>query len=231
MKNIASQGIIKMLLGAAIGFIVIYFVLGWGSNINIEELGLELTIAFLAITVALLLYSFISYLKIKRDAKRELSGEAEDELEKTQYNRFNNTLLAVNSALYSSTLQLAIVALTDVPNILIFITLGLLVLSVALTTIYSGVLQSVYPQRDLPEIGDKNYAQKLFAASDEGERHIMLQGLHSSFKTLNMLLFFVLFIQIGYSVVSGVSQLFAISCIVIVLIASNVQYHLKIKSK
>ena len=67
--------------------------------------------------------------------------------------------------------------------------------------------------------------------SDEGERHVMLQGIYKAFTSINSLLFFAVLALIGYSVISGVSQLFGIFSILLILMVINVQYMLNIRNK
>src|SRR5690606_41275333 len=49
------------------------------------------------------------------------------------------------------------------------------------TTLFrSGLMKNMYPERDLPSITDKKYAEKLLNVSDDGEKHIMLGGLYKT---------------------------------------------------
>lgn len=67
--------------------------------------------------------------------------------------------------------------------------------------------------------------------SDEGEHHIILNGLYGSFRSLNVLLLLAILFLIAYSVISGVSQLMAIFLIVFILVITNTQYMLTIRNK
>ncbi|GLC90330.1 DUF3169 family protein [Lysinibacillus piscis] len=221
----------KMLLGAIAGFIVAYGVMHLKFDVNMPAMGFEFTIIFMIITMILISFSLIGYMKVKGDAKKQLVGDAQDELETLQYKRSSDTMIASNTAIYFSTLMLAIVSLTDVPNIFIFISLGLVLVSIVLNTIYANLGKSLQPERNWPSVNDKDYAKKILAISDEGERHVILQGLYGAFASLNGLLLLAIFILIGYSAVSGVSQLLAIFIIVFILIITNTQYMLTIRNK
>lgn len=124
--------------------------------------------------------------------------------------------------------------ITVITEQLIFIqilSIPVILLALASVPLVGNYIKYAYPNREFPSYNDKKYAKKLFELSDEGERHIMLQGLYSAFSTTNVLLSGSLLLLMFYSVASGESQLFAILIIAIILVIVNTQYFLKIRNR
>src|SRR5690606_15958658 len=100
------------------------------------------------------------------------------------------------------------------------------------TTLFrSGLMKNMYPERDLPSITDKKYAEKLLNVSDDGEKHIMLGGLYKTHITMNSLLLGAIVLLLFYSIASDSSQLFSIFIIVGILAITNTQYQFSIRNK
>ncbi|HLQ98330.1 MAG TPA: DUF3169 family protein, partial [Candidatus Dormibacteraeota bacterium] len=68
-------------------------------------------------------------------------------------------------------------------------------------------------------------------ASDEGERHVMLEGLYKTFNMMNGTLFIGLIVLMMYSISTGDGQIFGMIIIAAVLIISNVKYVTSIRDK
>lgn len=221
----------KMLLGAVAGFLIMYVLMGFQFDLTIPFLSFELIVIIMTLSILLTTFSLFGYAKIKSEAKKQVTGDEEDERDVRLYKLHNDIMLATNLSLYFSTFMLALIAVTDQPNTFVFISLALILTSISLNFVYSSLIHTIYPDRDLPSVNDKQYAQKLLESSDEGERHIMLEGMYRAYTSLNALLFFAVFVLIAYSVISGVSQLFGIFLIVLILIITNTQYMLTIRNK
>lgn len=226
-----KKNIGKILASAAAGFILMYLLLDLRFDVNISLISFELTIIFLTISLLLIIFSILGYLKIKSEVKKDVKGNEEDERDARLYRLYGDVTLAANIAMYFSTLLLAIVALTDQHNVFVFISLAIILVSISLNYVYSELIKTIYPERNLPSVNDKQYAKKLLDSSDEGERHIMLQGMYRAFTSFNALLFFAVLLLIAYSVISGVSQLFGIFIIILILVITNTQYMLTIRNK
>ncbi len=221
----------KMLAGAVAGFLIMYFLMGFQFNVNIPFPSFELTIIIMVLSILLIIFSLFGYAKIKSEVKKQVSGDEEDERDVRLYKLYSDIMLAANLSLYFSTFMLALIAVTDQPNAFVFISLALILTSVSLNFVYSSLVHTVYPNRNLPSANDKQYAKKLLECSDEGERHIMLEGMYRAYTSLNALLFFAVLALIAYSIISGVSQLFGIFLIILILIITNTQYMLAIRNK
>ena len=134
-------------------------------------------------------------------------------------------------ALVLSIVSLGAAVITEQPIWLVIVTGAAIAVATLLSTVLPAMIKVLYPDRDLPNVAEKDYAKKLLAASDEGERHVMLEGLYRTFKTLNVTLLSALLLLIIYSVGTGVSQLFAIFVIALILIIANAQYLFSIRNK
>lgn len=221
----------KMLIGAVTGFVVMYVLLGFELDVNISFMPFEWMMMFMVVSILLLLFSVVGYTKIKAEAKKSVRGEEEDEREVRQSKRYGDITLATSIAMYLSLAMLALVAVTPQHNAFVFISLALVLISFSSNMIYSELAKMIYPHRNFPSVNDKHYAKKLMEMSDEGERYVMLQGMYKAFTSINLLLFFAVLALIGYSVISGVSQLFGIFSILFILIVINMQYILSIRNK
>ena len=221
----------KMLFGAVAGFVLMYVLLGFQLDVNIAFMPFEWMMMFMVLSILLLVFSLFGYTNIRAEAKKALSGEEEDKRDERQSKRYSDITLATNIAMYFSLAMLALVAVTPQHNVFIFISLALILISFTCNMMYSELLKMIHPHRSFPSVNDKHYAKKLMEMSDEGERHVMLQGIYKAFTSINSLLFFAVLALIGYSVISGVSQLFGIFCIITILIIINAQYMLNIRNK
>ena len=83
----------------------------------------------------------------------------------------------------------------------------------------------------MPKVSGKNYADKVLAISDEGERHVMLIGLYKSYYFVTFALVIAIILTTLYSVSSGNSQLFSIIIMSIVLLLTHGRYGLAIRNK
>lgn len=228
-----KKAIIQIIAASLWGFVVMYLVLrtGFGFSIPLSAWSFEITLVLLGMTIILMLTSLVIYLKIHREMKKQVTGEEEDEREAKAYNYFNNLILTNIASIYLSVASLAIGIITNQSVILVNISLVLVFLGMILSAVFMEVKKKIHPHRGLPSIGDRRYAKKIFEVSDEGERHIMLQGLYYTFSNMNVLLLVGVFILIIYSIISGVSQLFGILLILGILLITNMQYMIKIRNK
>ena len=230
MKSIGKI-LVWAVVGFLSGYLFMFLLKDSPANLNISFMSFEMTIIFMTLSIALIIFSLYGFVKIKSEAKRHVTGDEEDERDAYLYKRYSDIMLAASIAMYFSILMLALVAVTDQHNAFIFISFALLLVSISLNILYSGLVSVIYPDRNLPSLNDKQYAKKLLEVSDEGERHVMLHGMYRAYSNLNALLLLSLFLFIGYSVISGVSQLFSIVIIVLILVITNTQYMLTIRNK
>lgn len=222
---------IQMLIGAFIGFIGAYGLLGFDFEKLFLPVSFPIAMILFGITVLLVLYSTLMIIKMKKKARLTLSGDEEDERAVWLYQKFSDITLAMHVAVIFSFLGFSIGLVTDQQLILVPISIALITVSVGLSIYIPTLAKIVYPDRKLPSPSEKDYAKKLLLASDEGERHVMLEGLYYSFNTTNLLLVIAILVLTLYSYGTGQSQLLSVIIIAFILILTNTQYFFKIRNK
>lgn len=227
--------VLKMLLYAAIGFAAGYLTLellyGRNSGDFLDTVYFWLSIVMIVIAAGLLVYAFVSrrkLIKLINDSQRTLN---EDDFDAYSYNAFNSIMTATSVPLVLSLIALAIQTMAAENPWLVGLTIILLFASTIMNLQASALVNLIYPERNLPEVGDKKYNQKLLAASDEGEIYIMAKALYSSWSLLTLMLFSAMILMIFYSFVTEESQIFSIIIIGLIMIISQLKYSYEIKEK
>lgn len=95
----------------------------------------------------------------------------------------------------------------------------------------SRLTSVLYPDREMPQISDSKYAEKLIDLADEGERYIIMQGLYKAHNLLNVVLVFTIVAATIYSISTETSQTFSIVLMTLVLLIVNGRYSLYIRDK
>ena len=224
--------IILMFLGGGIvGFISSYAIASNSlfTSWSLDKIAMPLTIILLAITAFFILIIPVYYTQIKKKASLALTGDAEDERDTWMYNKFGDISLAASSAIIMALTASSIALISDQSMTLTIVALVILIISIPATIVPNSLMRIVYKDRELPNPNDKDYAKKLMAIADEGERHVMLEGFYKSFQLANILLPLGIILLMFYSEISGDSQLFAIIIIGIIAVAMNARYFLKIR--
>lgn len=219
------------IFGAVVGFVVMYTTLSIQIDYNFSAVAFQVNAALSLIAFVLLLYIGLSILQMWKKSKMNVSDDEEDELDIWLYQKFSDTNLAVITTIVIGIVSSAIALITNQPAWLEVVSVLSATIALALSIGVSSMITRFYPDRNLPSVSEKDYGKKLLAASDEGERHVMLEGLYRSFNMLNGALILALLLLIAYSIGTGVSQLFAIFVVGIVLLGANAQYFLFIRKK
>ncbi|WP_025783448.1 DUF3169 family protein [Sporosarcina sp. D27] len=222
---------IYVLCGAVVGFIAMYTTLSFQMDFNFLSIAYHVNVILTTLTAALLLYIVLSILQMWKKSSDNLSEDEEDEMDIWLYKKFSDTNLLVITTVVIGIVSTAISLITNQPTWLELASTVSVMIAFALSIGVSSMINRFYPDRNLPSVSEKDYAKKLLAASDEGERHVMLEGLYRSYNMLNGTLIIGLFLLILYSIGTGVSQLFAIFVVSSVLLGSNAQYYLLIRKK
>lgn len=227
--------ILKMLLYAAIGFAAGYLTLellyGRSSEGLLETVYFWLSIVMIVLAAALLVYAFIrrrKLIKLTKDSNRKIN---DDDLDVYSYNTLTIVTVATAVPLVLSLMALAIQTLAAENVWLIVLTIALLFVSMFMSFQASALANIIYPEKNLPEISDKKYSEKLFAASDEGEIFIMAKALYRSWTLTTTMLFFALIFMIFYSFVTSESQIFSIVIIGLIMIINQLKYAYEIREK
>ncbi|MGO1923112.1 MAG: DUF3169 family protein [Jeotgalicoccus sp.] len=226
---------LKMLLYAVIGFAVGYLTLellyGRNTDDTLEVIYYWLSILMIVLAALLLTYAFIRRRKLLKLTKDENRVMNDDDFDVYSYNSFNVITVATAVPLVLSLIALAIQTLAAENPWLVIVTIILLLVSTIMNLLASALANIIYPEKNLPEVGDKKYSSKLLAASDEGELFIMAKALYSSWSLLSMLLFFAMILMIFYSFVTEESQIFSITIVGLIMIVSQLKYSYEIREK
>lgn len=219
----------QFLTGAIGGFIVvsIYFLIPFD---NMTFPTTTVLIILYAIVLLGWIYAFFVANDIKRLAKEDLEGDDEDEAEdiinKKLYDySFSNNVSAIFAVLGMS------IALLKMHIPLLIVGVIVTLLSYSMTSYMMKLYKLAYPNRNLPDVGDKDYAKKLMDISDGGERHIMLHGLYKAYNFANIAFVFAIIGITLYSLVTEDSQLFSIIVISLLLLMMNAVYLFSVRNR
>nr|WP_256442207.1 DUF3169 family protein [Exiguobacterium sp. s166] len=221
-----------MLVGGAIGFFLMYWVLSSPlEGIAFSEYSLWINGFLLVVLIGLLLLSFIRYRQIHRLLNQPLTGDAEDLADQQMYRWFSDGTLSLNLVLPLSLTVVSVNLVLD--QQLSLVVTGFIVMAIGLigSIRFQMLVQQMYPERNLPDISETDYALKLLAASDDGEKHVMLEGLYKTHSLVNLLLVVGIILLLFYSLSSSSSQLFSIFVITSILVVSNAKYYLAIRNR
>ncbi|MBJ7898277.1 DUF3169 family protein, partial [Bacillus atrophaeus] len=103
-----------------------------------------------------------------------------------QYRTFTDLTLANTVSTILSIVAIGMAIVTEQPIWLIVVNAALFLITIILSYTAISVLKLVYPNRNLPSPSDKDYGKKLLAISDEGEKHVMLDGLFHTYQMMNI---------------------------------------------
>ncbi|WP_462421357.1 DUF3169 family protein [Salinicoccus sp. Marseille-QA3877] len=201
------------------------------SDINMDSIYYWIGVVTLATSILLAIVSVYLYRQLKTVSSDYTKYMDMDAYDIYRYNKYNDLQVINTMAMMLSIIALSIFMIIEFHFIWVLISGVTYLVTLYLTIVQSGIISSLYPDRDLPKPGDKKYAEKLLAASDEGERHIMLNGLYKTHNFVQMGLFLGIVILIFYSIITGESQIFSIILIAVILIISQLKYSMEIREK
>lgn len=214
------------------GFIIGMFVLNFERIIgSLSAFTPALCITGLAVAVIFAVLGITGYFQLKKRASDRDENTDEDVLDQYMYKKYADISLYIQTGLVLSILVMGI-AIIQQTEVWIFTAAGITMLAtLVFLFMLPTLLPVMYPERDLPASTDSNFADKLLKASDEGERHVMLEGLYKTFNTVNASLFIGLILLMLYSISTGDNQIFGMVVIAAILVISNVKYVLSIRNK
>ena len=218
-------------IGFLVGFLIIELLYGNVTALDFSNLYFWLSILLLLLSVGLIIFvSLTSNILLKKN-KQQAKNLNEDDLDRFKYNTFNQLTAASTTALVMSLVALAIQILNAEIMWLIITSGVIFIITVILSIFVGGIINSLYPERNLPNPSDKDYADKLFEASDDGEIHVMAKGLYRSTQLTMTLLFISMVAMILYSIITEDSQVFSIIIIGLIMIINQVKYAKEIKER
>lgn len=213
------------------GLIIGMFILNFDALSGLESFVPALSITGLAAAVIITTFGISGFFQLRKRASSRNSNTDEDALDQYMYRKYADISLSIQTGLVLSILIMG-VAIIQQTDPWIYLAAGVtMVAALLFLFLLPTLLPVMYPERDLPASTDSNFADKLLAASDEGERHVMLEGLYKTFNTMNATLFIGLILLMMYSISTGDNQIFGMVIIAAILIISNVKYVLSIRDK
>ncbi|CAD2071185.1 DUF3169 family protein [Jeotgalicoccus meleagridis] len=218
-------------IGFLVGFLIIELLYGNVTALDFSNLYFWLSILLLLLSVGLIIFVCLTSNILLKKNKQQAKNLNEDDLDRFKYNTFNQLTAASTTALVMSLVALAIQIL-NAEIMWLIITSGIIfTITVILSIFVGGIINSLYPERNLPNPSDKDYADKLFEASDDGEIHVMAKGLYRSTQLTMTLLFISMVAMILYSIITEDSQVFSIIIIGLIMIINQVKYAKEIKER
>lgn len=238
-----NKRILQLVLFAIVGA-VFGFLMAWlgekvyayllANDVDMTSGSTSLAYGLLIVVALLLVYALITLRRITALSRQVYIGEAEDRVEVKKYKGMADYSLSVTLAMYVSLIPVSISILRFIQqdeSVLLVISVILLMLSVISSLTIVKVGQLMDGERSYPKITDANFDKKLLSMMDEGERFVTFQGLYIAFQTTSALLVCAIPLMIGFSLITGQSQIFSITVVVIVLIISHSRYLLAIRKK
>ena len=222
--------LIQMLIYAVFGFITAILLLK-GFSFDFTLYAFPAVISIFVIILIMLVRCFVIYNRIKKLKGKDVQGDEEDEVDMLIYKIFTDYSFLTSTSTTLSVLALCISLITNQPLSITILSIIAIVVSYIFTMSMTILLPMVYPDRNLPGLSEKNYAEKLLEASDEGERHVILIGLYKSYNLFTLALIIAILLATFYSISTGTSQLFSIIVMVIVLLLGHGKYCLAIRNK
>lgn len=227
---------VKVIIAGLLGFISSYIVMFVLKNTHLSqfERSLYLDYIFTGLFVILMILTLsyiVRYLQIRQLTRRSVSSNEEDAID-DQVNRYYADGMMIVQ--FSNLLSIGLASFSIIENQfgLHLILSGLFfIISSLVSVFYLNLMHHIYPDRQFPKYSETNYIKKLFAASDDGERHVMLEGLIRSQSSLQLLLMGIIVVLVVYSYETGQSQIFAISLLIFALIWSNAKYFLHVRNR
>lgn len=231
MKKVFKRLSVYFVLGGLSGFLFTTFIVNPENSLDLSGLAMPFIVTLLVAVIGLLAFSLIGYLRIRTYAGQMFEGEEEDAMEEKMYRLSSDIGLAATLATIICMTGMSVVILTETLFFSLIPFLICLLLGVWMSFLFAAMTNKLYPERNLPAVSDKNYAEKMLEMADDGERHVMLGGLFKSYQTVNSLLFFAILFLLFYSLATNTSQVVGIIVIAVILIVTNARYSLSIRNK
>lgn len=219
------KSIMKFFFSGLVGFFVVYGLMNF-SEINLSG---EITvISLIAISIILMFVSMLRFLKIKSLNRQNLNGDEEDEIEDRKYKMFTDYSLCTNSSFFLFILALSLsFILTNHLILTIAPIIGLIITSYLIHR-QMYLMQQVSQDREFPlDSGPKS----ILDLADDGEKHVILDGLFKSQILLNFSLITAIALSTIYSVSQGGSQTFSIILMALILLAVNSKYMFVVRNR
>ncbi|WP_020007640.1 DUF3169 family protein [Salinicoccus albus] len=225
-----SKTILSYILYAIAGFVTVIVIVNFDPGQGLEGVGLGINLITLLAAAASALYGIIGYFQLRKSAQDR--NIEEDALDEYMYKKYTDNSTALMVTVVLSTVAMGSSIIYETSIYLTIASFAVLAAGLVFMSILPSILKTMYPERvDLPDPNDSNFAEKLYTASDEGEKLIMAEGLYKAFISMSSLLFIALVVLMIYSMATGNNQMLGMIMIAAILIYSNVTYALTIRNK
>ncbi|MFD2212441.1 DUF3169 family protein [Metabacillus endolithicus] len=215
--------ILQFIFGGIIGFFVVYALMSFSE---VRFSGGIAVISLITLSCILIVMSILRYQKIKSLNIQQFSGDEEDEIEVNKYKMFADYSLYANSSIVFSILALSLSLITAQQLILPIMSIVLIFLSYFLIMMMTYMMKQVYPDRNIDF-----RSQSVIDVADDGEKHVILDGLYKSHGLLNISLIAAIALSTVYSVTREDPQTFSIILMAMVLLVVNCKYLFVIRNK
>lgn len=220
--------IMQFFISGFVGFFVVYALMNFSE---VSFAGEITVISLIAISTILIAMSIFRFQKIKLLSTQNFSGDEEDEVEDRKYKMFADYSLYANSSFVLSILALSLSLITNQNLIMTISSILLLIITYFLIHYMEHLMQKVYPERNIPSTSDPDYAKSVLDIADDGEKHVILDGLYKSQSLLNISLIAAITLSTIYSVSREDSQTFSIILMAVVLLVVNSKYLLVVRNR
>ncbi|MBU7595164.1 DUF3169 family protein [Metabacillus halosaccharovorans] len=217
--------IMQLIIGGFVGFFVVYALMNFSEVRFSGEITVISLIIFSLILIAM---SIFQYIKIKSLNLQNFSGDEEDEIQDKKYKMFADYSLYANVSFVLSILALSLSFITTQNVILTVTSIFLIVTTYFLIHYMMYLMKHVYPERKFPNTSD---AQNVLDYADDGEKHVILDGLYKSHSLLNFSLITAITLSTIYSLTREDPQTFSIILMAMVLLVVNSKYLFVIRNK
>ncbi len=224
--KVLKQLVIGGVIGAGIAIVVII-----SPFIHFSTIVNELLIGLLIFIALLWLIGLILLQKTKRLSKLDVTGDEEDEIEAKKYTISSDFMLLFQASTFISLFVTSISIIEANSVVLIFLGIGSIIASYVFIVVSLNQVKSLYSEREIPNAMDPEYPDKLLQMADEGERHVILQGLYKTFGLFNIAIVLGIIAATMYSMFVDQSQFFSIALMCIILLIVNGGYYTTIRKK
>lgn len=223
---------IRFVIGGAVGYTFMYVYLNDILILpDLYEFAFPAALLLTAILIGLMIWWSVRYRTLLKVIQQPLTGEAEDEAEGVMYRAYSDNSLATTLMLFICLGLMSLTLLTEQSFWFLSVSLITLLVSFIMSHLTQRQLYIMYPERNLPKTSDPDYAQRLFDVSDDGEKHVILQGLYKTNISTMSLFLVAIIVLLLYSMVTGNSQLFAIFIVICIMAFTNIQYIRIVRAK
>ncbi|MCM3443466.1 MULTISPECIES: DUF3169 family protein [Bacillaceae] len=220
--------IMQLIIGGFVGFSIVYALMNFSEVRFSGEITVISLIIFSLILIAM---SIFRYKKIKSFNLQNFSGDKEDEIEDKKYKMFADYSLFANIGFVLSILALSLSFITTQSIILTVTSIFLIVITYFLIQYMMHLMKYVYPERKFPNTSEAKNAQNILNYADDGEKHVILDGLYKSHSLLNFSLIAAITLSTIYSLTREDPQTFSIILMTMVLLVVNSKYLFVIRNK